>query len=126
MDVVVFIPHNVPEAVPLLRACQDGVLLVEFVWVPENEQNVRFIINVDTYYIRVHRGMERHWQAGCRNPQCGGYDEGAAGMNGFRPGLSNAAPVIYFPGALIYSAGFKVNQNLKKKIFLNNSVSIFS
>jgi hypothetical protein len=30
------------------------------------------------------------------------------------PGLSNAAPVIYFLGALIYSAGFDVNQNLKK------------
>jgi hypothetical protein len=26
-----------------------------------------------------------------------------------RAGLSNAAPVIYFPGALIYSAGFNVN-----------------
>jgi hypothetical protein len=35
-------------------------------------------------------------------------------------GLSNAAPVIYFPGALIYSAGFNVNQNFKKKIFVNN------
>jgi hypothetical protein len=31
-----------------------------------------------------------------------------------RSGLSNAAPVIYFPGALIYSAGFNVNQNVKK------------
>jgi hypothetical protein len=36
-------------------------------------------------------------------------------------GLSNAAPagamapVIYFPGALIYSAGFNVNQNVEKK-----------
>jgi hypothetical protein len=30
------------------------------------------------------------------------------------PGLSNAAPVIYFPGALIYSAGFNVNQNFKQ------------
>jgi hypothetical protein len=36
-------------------------------------------------------------------------------------GLFNAAPVMYFPGALIYSAGFNVNQNFKKKIFLNNS-----
>jgi hypothetical protein len=40
-----------------------------------------------------------------------------------RSGLSNAAPagamapVIYFPGALIYSAGFNVNQNFKKKYF---------
>jgi hypothetical protein len=33
------------------------------------------------------------------------------------PGLSNAAPIIYFPGALLYSAGFNVNQNLKKKYF---------
>jgi hypothetical protein len=32
-----------------------------------------------------------------------------------RAGLSNAAPVIYFPGALIYSASFNVNQNFKKK-----------
>jgi hypothetical protein len=32
-------------------------------------------------------------------------------------GLSNAAPVIYFPGALFYSAGFNVNQNFKKKYF---------
>jgi hypothetical protein len=38
-----------------------------------------------------------------------------------KAGLSNAAPAgvmapeIYFPGALIYSAGFNVNQNLKKK-----------
>jgi hypothetical protein len=40
----------------------------------------------------------------------------------FGPGLSNAAPVIYFPGALIYSAGFNVNQNVKKKIFLNDSM----
>jgi hypothetical protein len=35
--------------------------------------------------------------------------------SGYKPGLSNAAPVIYFPGALIYSAGFNVNQNFKKK-----------
>jgi hypothetical protein len=47
------------------------------------------------------------------------------------PGLSNAAPagamepVIYFPGALIYSAGFNVNQNSRKKIFLNNSMFQF-
>jgi hypothetical protein len=46
-------------------------------------------------------------------------------------GLSNAAPagaiapLIYFPGALIYSAGFNVNQNFKKKIFLNNSMFQF-
>jgi hypothetical protein len=40
-------------------------------------------------------------------------------------GLPNAAPVIYFPGALIYSAGFNINQNLKKKIFLNNSMFQF-
>jgi hypothetical protein len=32
-----------------------------------------------------------------------------------KAGLSNAAPVIYFPGALIYSPGFNVNQNFKKK-----------
>jgi hypothetical protein len=32
-------------------------------------------------------------------------------------GLSNAAPVIYFPGALIYSAGFNVKPNFKKKYF---------
>jgi hypothetical protein len=43
----------------------------------------------------------------------------------FRTGLSNAAPVIYFPGALIYSAGFKVNPNFKKKIFLKNSMFQF-
>jgi hypothetical protein len=36
-------------------------------------------------------------------------------LNTSRAVLSNAAPVIYFPGALIYSAGFNVNQNLKKK-----------
>jgi hypothetical protein len=35
-----------------------------------------------------------------------------------RAGLSNAAPVIYFPGALTYSVGFNVNQNFKKKYFL--------
>jgi hypothetical protein len=33
----------------------------------------------------------------------------------YRAGLSNAAPMIYFPGALIYSAGFNVNQNFKKE-----------
>jgi hypothetical protein len=38
------------------------------------------------------------------------------------PGLSNAVPVIYFPGALHYFAGFNVNQNFKKKIYLNNSM----
>jgi hypothetical protein len=32
-----------------------------------------------------------------------------------RAGLSNAALVIYFPGALIYSACFNFNQNFKKK-----------
>jgi hypothetical protein len=32
-------------------------------------------------------------------------------------GLSNTASVIYFPGALIYSAGFNVNQNFKKDYF---------
>jgi hypothetical protein len=43
------------------------------------------------------------------------------------PGLSNAAPVIYFSGALIYSAGFNVIQNFKEKIFLNNSMfQVFS
>jgi hypothetical protein len=41
------------------------------------------------------------------------------------PSLSNAAPVIYFPGALIYSAGFNVNQNFKEQIFLNNSMFKF-
>jgi hypothetical protein len=35
-------------------------------------------------------------------------------------GLSNAAPVIYFPGALIYSAGFNVIRISRKKY-----VSIF-
>jgi hypothetical protein len=25
--------------------------------------------------------------------------------------------MLYFPGALLYSAGFNVNQNLKKKYF---------
>jgi hypothetical protein len=35
------------------------------------------------------------------------------------------APVKYFPGTLIYSAGFNVNQNFKKKIFLNNSMFQF-
>jgi hypothetical protein len=46
-------------------------------------------------------------------------------------GLSNTvpagaiAPVIYFPGALLYSASFSVNQNLKKKIFLNKSMFKF-
>jgi hypothetical protein len=39
-----------------------------------------------------------------------------------RAGLPNAAPVIYFPGALFYSVGFNVNQNFKKKVFLNNSM----
>jgi hypothetical protein len=43
----------------------------------------------------------------------------------YTPGLSNAAPVIYFPGALFYSAGFNVNQNFKEKIFLNNSMFQF-
>jgi hypothetical protein len=48
-----------------------------------------------------------------------------------KAGLSNAAPagpmapVIYFPGTLIYSAGFNVNQNVKKKIFLNNTMFQF-
>jgi hypothetical protein len=37
----------------------------------------------------------------------------------------NAAPVLYFRGALIYSAGFNVNQNAKKKIFLNSSMFQF-
>jgi hypothetical protein len=44
---------------------------------------------------------------------------------GSGPGLSNAAPATYFPGALIYSAGFNVNQNFKKKIFLKNSMFHF-
>jgi hypothetical protein len=43
----------------------------------------------------------------------------------YTAGLSNAPPVIYFPGALIYSAGFNVNQNFKKIIFLNNSMFQF-
>jgi hypothetical protein len=38
------------------------------------------------------------------------------------PGLSNGAPVIYFTDALIYSAGFNVNQNFKKKKILNNGM----
>jgi hypothetical protein len=38
MDVVILIPHNVSEAVPLLRSRQDGVLLVELVWVSGNEK----------------------------------------------------------------------------------------
>jgi hypothetical protein len=33
--------------------------------------------------------------------------------------------VIYFPGALFYSAGFNVNQNFKEKMFLNNSMFPF-
>jgi hypothetical protein len=47
------------------------------------------------------------------------------------PGLSNAvpagamAPVTDFPGALLYSAGFNVNQNFKEKIFLTNSMFQF-
>jgi hypothetical protein len=41
------------------------------------------------------------------------------------PGLSNAAPVINFPGALFYPAGFNVNQNFKEKIFLNNRMFQF-
>jgi hypothetical protein len=28
-------------------------------------------------------------------------------------GLSNAAPVIYVPGALFYSSSFNINQNFK-------------
>jgi hypothetical protein len=40
-------------------------------------------------------------------------------------GLSNAAPVISFFGALIFSAGFDVNQNVKKILFLNNSMFKF-
>jgi hypothetical protein len=43
----------------------------------------------------------------------------------FSAGLSNAAPAIYFPGALFYSAGFNVNRNFKEKIFLNNSMFQF-
>jgi hypothetical protein len=42
-----------------------------------------------------------------------------------KAGLFNAAPVIYFSGALFYSAGFNVNQNFKEKIFLNNSMFQF-
>jgi hypothetical protein len=42
-----------------------------------------------------------------------------------RAGLSNAAPVIHFPGALIYSPGFNVNQKFKKEIFLNNNMFPF-
>jgi hypothetical protein len=40
-------------------------------------------------------------------------------------GLSNAAPVVCFPGALFYSASFNVNQNFKKKQFMNNSMFQF-
>jgi hypothetical protein len=39
--------------------------------------------------------------------------EGEEARNG-KAGLSNAAPVIYFPGALIYS---DVKQNFKEKYF---------
>jgi hypothetical protein len=46
-------------------------------------------------------------------------------MKDLRAGLSNAAPVLYFPGALIYSAGFNVDQNFKKKMFLSNSMFQF-
>jgi hypothetical protein len=60
------------------------------------------------------------------------YDVGSnEEKGGCKPGLSNVAPasamalVIYFPGALIYSAGFNINQNFKKKIFLNNSMFQF-
>jgi hypothetical protein len=48
-----------------------------------------------------------------------------------KAGLSNAEPagamasVIYFPGAPIYPADFNVNQNFKKKLFLNNSMFQF-
>jgi hypothetical protein len=41
---------------------------------------------------------------------------------GVHQGLSNAAPVICFPGALIYS---DVNLNFKKQIFLNNRMFQF-
>jgi hypothetical protein len=49
------------------------------------------------------------------------------GMRSFDTGLSNAALVIrvYFPGALIYSAGFNVNQNFKTFFFLKNSMFQF-
>jgi hypothetical protein len=40
----------------------------------------------------------------------------------YTAGLANAAPVLYFPGALIYS---DVNQNFKKKLFLNNNMFQF-
>jgi hypothetical protein len=42
-----------------------------------------------------------------------------------RAGLSKAAPVIYFLGALIYSAGFNVNKSFNKKLFLNNGMFQF-
>jgi hypothetical protein len=48
--------------------------------------------------------------------------------HGYTTGLFNAvpagamAPVIYFPGALFYSASFNVNQNFKEKIFPNSSL----
>jgi hypothetical protein len=43
--------------------------------------------------------------------------EGKRLLRRSRAGLSNEAPVIYFPGALFYSAGFNFNQNFKGKYF---------
>jgi hypothetical protein len=43
MDVVILIPHDIPEAVPLLRSRQDGVLLVKLVWISGNEKNYKLI-----------------------------------------------------------------------------------
>jgi hypothetical protein len=41
-------------------------------------------------------------------------------------GLSNTAPVIYFPGTLIYFAGFNVNQNFNKKyIWITVCLNLF-
>jgi hypothetical protein len=44
-----------------------------------------------------------------------GVPSDTSNIRAFKAGLSNAAPVIYFLRALIYSAGFNVNQNVKKK-----------
>jgi hypothetical protein len=82
------------------------------------------------------RGTNRHFPRGTKenhdsrynsrdsNQTLSQYKSAALPLES-RPGLSNAAPLIYFLGALFYSVGFNVNQNFKDKIFLNNSMFQF-
>jgi hypothetical protein len=75
-----------------------------------------FVPAVATAFLSNMRSKEGRWNSwNDMRVRIDRYDWGKHGTSRSRAGLSNAAPVIYYPGALIYSASFNVNQNIKKK-----------